>query len=62
LAVALIQPVLDRFCDVLACVAAARPDPEPMCTDLQHRLGRFLEPPEEIDDSPGRSGDDDFPF
>jgi hypothetical protein len=57
---ALLEPVLDRFCDSLAAVAAARSDLEPKCADLQARLWRFLEPPEE--GSAEAFDEDDLPF
>jgi len=51
---ALIEPVLDHFRDTLEAVAVARPDLAPKCSDLQHRLCRFLEPPGE----PGEGSDE----
>jgi hypothetical protein len=42
---ALIQPVLDRFCDSLSEVAAARADLGEECADLQSQLQHFLDPP-----------------
>ncbi|REJ88673.1 MAG: hypothetical protein DWQ29_08325 [Planctomycetota bacterium] len=57
---ALIEPVLERFCETLFGVAEARHDLEDRCEDLQRSLRRFLEPP---DDSPGEFPDygDDVP-
>ncbi|MEX2142010.1 MAG: hypothetical protein WD894_22275 [Pirellulales bacterium] len=62
LGAALIEPVLDRFCETLAAVTDARNDLEPKCTDLQQQLRRFLHPPSETDDSASFEGDDDLPF
>ena len=55
---ALLQPVLDRFCESLAAVAAARPDLEAKCADLQDRLGRFTNPPVQSDDAPPDAEDE----
>jgi hypothetical protein len=57
---ALAGPVIDRFCDTLADVAAARNGLRPKCDDLSQRLQRFFEPPDQRA-APG-SGDDDIPF
>jgi hypothetical protein len=57
---ALLEPVLDRFCESLETVAAARIELAPKCTSLQERLRRFLEPPEE--GSTEAFDDDDLPF
>jgi hypothetical protein len=60
LGAALIEPVLDRFCETLEAVATARKDLELKCTDLQERLRRFLEPPTETDDT--ADGEDNLPW
>jgi hypothetical protein len=63
---ALVEPVIDRFCETLDAVAAARTDLEAKCTDLQERLKRFLEPPREADPDADADmyfdGSDDVPF
>lgn len=41
---ALLEPVVERFCESLDAVAAALPELEPKCSDLQARLRRFGEP------------------
>jgi hypothetical protein len=58
---ALLEPVLDRFCEAVDAVAAARENLSPKCADLQRRLRRFLEPvdPEPHFDLPD---DEDLPF
>ena len=57
----LFEPVLDRFCETLDEVAAARPVLDRKCGDLQQRLRRFLEPPSNYDE-PGPFNDDVLPF
>jgi len=59
---ALFEPVLARFCEALDAVASARPDIEAKSADLQSRLGRFLEPPQEEDDSSDAPDVDGMPF
>jgi hypothetical protein len=61
---ALLQPVLEQFCESLETVAAAHTELEPKCTDLQRRLRRFLEPPMESSDERfhERFDDDELPF
>jgi len=59
---ALIQPVLASFCDTLDAVGDARPDLTPKCSNLQHRLRRLLEPPDETDDAADVFDDDDLPY
>ncbi len=54
---ALVEPVLDRFCETLNSVALAREDLAEKCDDFQERLQRFLEPPSEVEDE----SDDDYP-
>jgi hypothetical protein len=51
LAQSLAGPVLDRFCDTLASVAAAHEQLREKCDDLQMRLGRFLDPPSDQPDT-----------
>jgi hypothetical protein len=58
---ALVGPVLDRFCETLDSVAAARADLQEKCADLQERLRRFCEPPSE-EDSESDSFSDDYPY
>jgi hypothetical protein len=57
----LIEPEIDRFCETLTAVAAARTDLGAKCTDLQRHLRRFLEPQCEVDDFE-LSDDHDIPF
>jgi hypothetical protein len=63
---ALAEPVINRFCETLDAVAAARTDLQEKCTDLQERLKRFLEPPREVDPEDDSDtyldGSDDVPF
>jgi hypothetical protein len=63
---ALVEPVINRFCETLDAVAAARSDLEEKCCDLQMRLSRFLEPPREADPDDDSDvnfdGSDDVPF
>jgi hypothetical protein len=63
-AAALLEPVLDRFCETLARISAVREDLEEKCLDFQKRLRRFLEPPSEADDDSEFYSDpsDDMPF
>ena len=58
---ALVEPVLERFCETLFGVAEARAELEDRCEDLQRSLRVFLEPP---NDSPGEFQDygNDVPF
>jgi hypothetical protein len=63
----LFEPVLDRFRESLDALAGVQPELEPKCADLQQRLGRFLEPPREsddsnADDSAGANDEDALPF
>jgi hypothetical protein len=57
---ALAEPVIDRFCDTLAEVSAARDDLRPKCDNLTERLRRFFEPPRERDGV--ELSDDDIPY
>ena len=57
---AMAGPVVDRFCDTLADVAAARDDLRPKCEDLCQRLQRFFDRPDE--NATLDSGDDGIPF
>jgi hypothetical protein len=57
----LIEPVVDRFCDTLTAVTAARADLDRKCADLQDRLRRFTDPADEVDDEDAIS-DLDLPF
>jgi hypothetical protein len=61
LGTALLEPVLERFCETVDAVEAGRPDLQPKCADLQGRLRRFLDPvdPEPHFDLPD---DEDLPF
>jgi hypothetical protein len=64
---ALFDPVLDRFRESLDVLAAAPPELETKCADLDERLGRFLEPPRAADasnaDGPNCASDEDaLPF
>jgi hypothetical protein len=60
---ALIQPVLSRFTDTLAAVAAARVELAPKCESLTTSLAKFLEPEPELPDGPPYAfGDDELPF
>lgn len=60
---ALIQPVVDRFCESLDAVAAAQADLEVKCTALRDRLARFTAPPAEgEEDAPPVDEDEDVPF
>jgi hypothetical protein len=64
-ALALASPVIDRFCDTLADVAAARNGLRPMCEDLCQRLQRFFEPPSQraaLGSGGDGAADDDIPF
>ncbi|HEV3345289.1 MAG TPA: hypothetical protein VG125_33235 [Pirellulales bacterium] len=67
-AAALVEPVLDRFCETLAEVAASHADLARRTTALESRLRRFAEPPSESGDgrafdAGGESfDDDDIPF
>lgn len=57
LTAALIEPVLDRFVDLLESVAAIRPDLADRCHDLASDLRQFLDP------EPTREAyDDEIPF
>jgi hypothetical protein len=58
---ALIEPVLERFCETLVAVGESREKLREQCEDLQGSLQRFLEPP---DDAIGEFTDygDDVPF
>lgn len=60
LAAALIEPVMARFGESLAAVAAARPDLAVKCQSLTNSLARFLnpQPPEPTWDA----GESDIPF
>ncbi|HJT34844.1 MAG TPA: hypothetical protein VJ783_22645 [Pirellulales bacterium] len=58
---ALFEPVIERFCETLDAVAAARDALDEKCADLQDRLRRFLGPLEEFE-SPMDFGDDEIPF
>jgi hypothetical protein len=57
LAAALIEPVVECFCETLAEVSAAHDDLAERASDLDGRLRRFAEPPSYTDDD-----DHDFPF
>jgi hypothetical protein len=57
----LIEPVVDRFCETLTAVTAARPDLGRKCADLQNRLRRFTEPASEGDGA-DTFDDLDLPF
>lgn len=64
-AASLLEPALDRFCETLDAVIAARADLAEKCDSLQHRLRRFLEPPSEPSDEEETEypySDDDIPF
>ena len=60
LAAALIHPVIDRFAESLAAVAAVRPDLTAKCESLTNSLVRFLEPGSS--EPAWESGDLDCPF
>lgn len=60
LAVALINPVRDRFTESLADVASARPDLSAKCESLTNGLARFLDP--HASESTWESGDSETPF
>ncbi|MGH7137540.1 MAG: hypothetical protein ACREHD_17480, partial [Pirellulales bacterium] len=68
LAAALIEPVVERFCETLAEVSAAHPDLARRSGVLDSRLRRFCEPPREAEDDGDAFGgddsfdDDDIPF
>ena len=57
----LFEPVIDRFCETLDAVSAARDELGEKCADLQDCLRRFLGPLEEFE-SPFDVGDDEIPF
>ena len=57
---ALIQPVIDRFDDSLAAVAAACPDLAAKCASLTSGLAKFTEPPSP--ESDWNADDSDIPF
>jgi hypothetical protein len=59
---ALIEAVLDHFCQSLSEVATARTDLEPKCSDLADRLRRFTEPASEMEEEFDFEDDDDLPF
>ena len=60
LAEALLDPVVERFTEALASVAAARPDLAPQCESLTEDLSRLLDP---LPWEPmGDSGDAEDPF
>jgi hypothetical protein len=59
---ALLEPVIDRFCETLEAVAATREDLREKCDDLAARVRRFAEPPTEEDTEPEVFDDDDVPF
>ncbi len=61
LAAALIEPVLDRFCETLNGVAASHEQLTKRCADLSRRLCRFLEPPSDEAD-PADDDDSWTPF
>jgi hypothetical protein len=67
-AAALIEPVVERFCETLAEIAAAHPDLARRSLALESQLRRFAEPPlETADDRSFDMGseffdDDDIPF
>ncbi|MEX0703613.1 MAG: hypothetical protein WD069_16070 [Planctomycetales bacterium] len=56
---ALLEPVLARFCETLDAAAAARPELEQKAADLERRVRRFADPPDEADDFEDW---DDVPF
>lgn len=60
LAETLLSPVIVRFTESLAAVAAARPELAAKCESLSNRVTRFLEP--ESSESARDSGDSDIPF
>ena len=71
LAAALVEPVVEHFCETLSAVASSREQLTEQCDDLSERLRRFAEPPTEQDDDNdfGSGGeyrdsidDDDIPF
>jgi hypothetical protein len=57
----LIEPVVNRFCETLTAVTAARPDLDRKCADLQDRFRRFTEPASEGDGA-DTFDDLDLPF
>jgi hypothetical protein len=67
---ALMEPVLDRFCESLDAVSVAYDDLAQECERLQSRLLRFLEPPPdfahetdlEVDEGEDDEFDHDLPF
>jgi hypothetical protein len=59
---ALIQPVLSRFTDTLAAVAATRMELAPQCESLTSSLAKFLEPEPGRPDLPYNFDDEDLPF
>ena len=67
-AAALLEPVVERFCETLAEVVTSHPDLARRTATLESRLRRFAEPPSESDDErPSDAGgeffdDDDIPF
>jgi hypothetical protein len=67
-AAALVEPVLDRFCETLAEVAVLHADLARRTTALESRLRRFAEPPSESGDERAFDAggeffdDDDIPF
>lgn len=66
-AAALIEPVVERFCETLAEVAAAHTDLTRRSTALENHLRRFAEPPIETEEHTFDAGseffdDDDIPF
>lgn len=67
-AAAMLEPVIERFCDTLADVAASHDDLVRRTTALASHLRRFAEPPSATDDEPPFDAggeffdDDDIPF
>lgn len=67
-AAALLEPVLNRFCETLAEVATSHADLARRSTALESRLRHFAEPPGETEDERSFDAggelfdDDDFPF
>ena len=59
---ALVDPVIDRFCETLEAVAATREDLQEKCADLSARVRRFAEPPTAEDTETEAFEDDDVPF
>ncbi|MHC4178775.1 MAG: hypothetical protein ACYSWU_14790 [Planctomycetota bacterium] len=54
---ALVEPVVQRFCEELQSVSAARPDLGEKCTDLERQLNEFATQLSAEEDR-----EDDLPF